>query len=503
MQQLHDDMGHQGMERTTQLIRSRYFWLNMTADILTYCKNCRRCTVAKTQLPADRAPLQPIVATRPLEIVAMDFTILEPAQDGRENVLIITDMFTKFTVAAPTRNQLAVTTANVLVREWIQKYGVPQRLHSDQGRNFESAVIAELCKMYGIEKSRTTPYRPQGNGQTERFNRTLHDLLRSLPEEKKRRWTEHLQPLVFAYNATPHAATGFSPFFLMFGRHPRLPVDSMLDVDNQAPCPDWVLYHRRNLDFAYRHANKKLREEADKRKTRFDRHVREDPLSVGDTVILKNRPKGRNKIQDKWKEESYEVTEVRDSVYTVVSCKTGEQKRLHRNELKVTPVSRDQASNSETDGEEERSADTTDGDNTDSDTELAYVADPGNQAATVRPAAIRPPPAPVPLRRTTRTTAGRHSNPHHLPRSACARPVEAECCLDVGIQSQSTAAASDSDGFPPITASGGTMTSAAEGLPTVQVPGHAPASGSAMDDREFRLEMADRFMNFYSRLLQR
>ena len=83
LKQLHDDMGHQGIERTTQLARERYHWLDMTADILAYCKHCRRCNTAKAQIPADRAPLQLILATRPLEIVAMDFTVMEPAQDGR------------------------------------------------------------------------------------------------------------------------------------------------------------------------------------------------------------------------------------------------------------------------------------------------------------------------------------------------------------------------------------------------------------------------------------
>ena len=104
--------------------------------------------------------------------------------------------------------------------------------------------------------------------------------------------------IVFAYSVTPHAAAGFSPYFLMFGKQPRLPIDTMLITEPLTPCSDWVLHHRRNLDLAY---TGRMQDEATKRKTRFDQHVMLDPVSRGQTVLLRNRPKGRNKIQDKWK----------------------------------------------------------------------------------------------------------------------------------------------------------------------------------------------------------
>ena len=169
-----------------------------------------------------------LLASRPLEILAVDFAKFETASDGRENVLVLTDVFSKFTQAIPTRNQQAGTVAKVLVHKWFQRYGVPQKIHSDQGRDFESKLVKSLCELYGIKKTRTTIYHPCGNAQCKRFNRSLHDLLRTLPPKQKSKWPQYLPELVQAYNNTPHASTRFSPHFLLFGQEPQLLVDTCL-----------------------------------------------------------------------------------------------------------------------------------------------------------------------------------------------------------------------------------------------------------------------------------
>ena len=167
------------------------------------------------------------------------------------------------------------------------------RLHSDQGRDFEAQVIKQLCAMYGIKKSRSTAYHPQGNAQCERFNRTLHNMLLTLPENKKARWTEYLQEIVFAYNTTPHSSTRYSPFYLMFGRDAKLKPDQWLGLDEESDedtskKDNWVTLHQKRLQEAYAIACDRLATAAKKRKVYADRKIKDVTLSVGTQVYLRN-----------------------------------------------------------------------------------------------------------------------------------------------------------------------------------------------------------------------
>ena len=222
---------------------------------------------------------------------------------GYSNILVITDHFTKYAVAVPTKNQTAATTAKVLYEHFLLPYGFPERLHSDQGRNFESQTVSELCKLTGVKKSRTTPYHPQGNGACERMNRTLLDMLGTLDEDKKRNWKAYVPSLIHAYNSTKHGSTGYSPFYLMFGRHPRLPVDVILGVhvDEESNFSDgYVDDLRKRLDYAYQLASKSTSECQEKNKQRYDARTRENKLEVGDRVLIRNVGlKGKQKLADK------------------------------------------------------------------------------------------------------------------------------------------------------------------------------------------------------------
>ena len=149
----------------------------------------------------------------------------EPSKGNVENVLIITDHFTMYAQAFPSKTQTALATAKLLWNNFILHYGFLCKIIRDQGRNFESELIENLCEVAGVKKLRTSPYHPQTNGQCEGFNSTLLNMLGTLTPGQKKDWKSHVPALVHAYNCTKNAATGFSPYYLLFGREPRLPVD--------------------------------------------------------------------------------------------------------------------------------------------------------------------------------------------------------------------------------------------------------------------------------------
>ena len=340
---LHDESGHFGRERTLDLVRSRFFWPHMADDIDKRVRTCPRCIRRKLPPAAVRtAPLVNIKTSEPMELVCIDHLSLKSSGEDQSSILVITDHFSRYAQAIPVPNQTAKTTARVLFNSFIVHYGFPGRLHSDQGRGFESEVIKQLCQVTGITKSRTTPYHPQGNGQVERFNRTLLEMLGTLPENKKAAWKKYVAPLVHAYNSTRNDATGFSPYFLMYGRHPRLPVDIALGLEPRAPSKvshrTYAEQLRERLSAAYKLASEHAGKCAMKNKNQYDVNLRAAVLYPGDRVLVKVvAPTGNYKISDRWEENAYRVVKQVNPEIPVYVVKEeqgeGLTRTLHRNLL--------------------------------------------------------------------------------------------------------------------------------------------------------------------------
>ena len=264
LQSLHNDMGHLGVERTVDLVRARFYWPKMDMAVEELIKTCERC-IRRKALPERAAPLVNIKTFRPLELVCINFLSLEPDQSNTKDVLVITDHFTKYAVAIPTPNQRARTVAKCLWDNFIVHYSFPERLLSDQGPDFESHTIRELCELAGIKKVHTTPYHPRGN-PVERFNRTLLQMLGTLSQPDKLHWKDFVKPLVHAYNCTKNETTGFSPYELMFGRQPRLPIDLAFGLPtntNKLSHSQYVSDLKCRLEQSYRIATSNAQKNAD------------------------------------------------------------------------------------------------------------------------------------------------------------------------------------------------------------------------------------------------
>ena len=263
---------------------------------------------------------------------------------GYENILVIIDHFTKFAQAYPAKNQKAVTTAK-LVLDFIRRYGFPEKFHSDQGQNFVGKVMKNLYKLTGIKQTKTTPYHPMGNGLSERFNRTLLSMVGTLTSEKKKAWPKYLPDLVMAYNSSTHDSTGFSPYFLMFGRQPRLPVDVVMGITLEDDNEDFIKNQQEIFRTAYDIASRKIREAGQKQKKYYDKgraKKASDFLTVGTQVLVKRTGfQERHKIADIWEDDVYVITDQPHKdipVYTVENQTDETVKTVHRNLLLPLPT---------------------------------------------------------------------------------------------------------------------------------------------------------------------
>ena len=210
--------GHQGQDRMLQKPRLIAYWVGMSSDVAKHCLKCITCQQAKLPTPT-KAPLVSLPVGRPWEMLAVDVLEVPLSSHGNRYLLVVQDYFTKWAEAFPMPDQTAKHITDILIT-LCAKMGLPRIIHSDQGRNFESAILNQTLQAFGITKSHTTAYHPQGDGMVERLNRSILQLLQAYVT-KETDWEHYLPLIMYAYRTTVHSSTQVSPFRLIFGQHPQ------------------------------------------------------------------------------------------------------------------------------------------------------------------------------------------------------------------------------------------------------------------------------------------
>ena len=282
----HSTAGHLGMHRTLDRVTKRCYWPGMFGDVKAYCRSCETCQRRHSPAPAMSAPLQTDQYGGPFERVAMDITEMSLTSSGNRYALVVMDYFSKFVRVYPMPDQKAETVADKLLC-WVYEHGVPERIHSDQGRQFESTVFKELCRRLGVEKTRTTPYHPEGDGMVERFNRTLKAMVSKYIDPQGSNWDRDVGALMLAYNSSTHSTTGYTPYFLVYGREVRLPGDALLSPPAPViPVQSFLEDRSRRIQGAFAKVRENIRSANEKMEARHLGRVREVQYRPGDLVLV-------------------------------------------------------------------------------------------------------------------------------------------------------------------------------------------------------------------------
>lgn len=280
--------GHLGKDKTLEQVKRRFYWPGMDKDVLQYVRTCDACQRNKPSQQVTAGLLQPLpIPDHPWQQVTMDLiTQLPKSRQGNDAIVVFVDKLSKMvhfvaTKTAVTAPQLAEIFWSTVVRH----HGLPSSIVSDRDPRFTGHFWRTLWKCLGTQLTMSTAFHPQTDGQTERANRTLEEMLRSYVSFQQKDWDEHLVAAELAFNASKHASTGFTPFYLNGGREVSVPLDLALEEARSARQPDAaarIQQLHRDLDAAKEHLLKAQQRQAH----HADKHRREMRFKVGDDVLL-------------------------------------------------------------------------------------------------------------------------------------------------------------------------------------------------------------------------
>jgi hypothetical protein len=293
LSQAHSDTlgGHFGQDRTFSLIQLRYFWPGMFVDVKKFVDQCISCKQKKRPKQRIKALLHPLpIPTVPFERLSVDIVgPLPTSYTGNKYLLCFTDHLTRYPEVFAIVDTKASTVARIFFNEIVCRHGAPRELLSDRGTNFLSSIVRETCKYFGTSQKFTSPYHPQTNGLQERYHATLIQSLSMYVDSHQKDWDEFLPAVLFAYRATPATrSTGHSPFMLLFGREPTLPLDVTFTVPQKAPntVKDYFAQLVSKLETVRAITIENLQKNRNQMKLQSDRSAFVKNFTIGDIVFV-------------------------------------------------------------------------------------------------------------------------------------------------------------------------------------------------------------------------
>ena len=342
LKKLHDAplAGHQGQDNTYHKVSQYYYWPGMKNDIVDYVKTCKICQ--KRQQHSGEAPLQPI-KKQPIPFYQVGIDIQGPLPrtlTGKRYIVVAVDHFTKWIEAKALETADAQSITHFLYQDVICRHGVPTLLTTDRGTEFVNEMIHIFTDVYKIQHIQTTAYHPQGNGQVERSNKTLKDIMAKIMPPKAKDWSHYLPSALFAIRTTRQASTRFSPAELLYGHQIRHPFEDIhLDQTPKDPVDYAQEEFDRVRDFRSR-AHKFIQRAQDRQRISHDENTRIlEPLKIGDLVLVWQDMVAANmsmKLEKRYK-GPYRIYKTQGNNYWLRNRNDGtpHPKAYHRNRLQL------------------------------------------------------------------------------------------------------------------------------------------------------------------------
>jgi transposase InsO family protein len=333
---------HPGIKRTIDILKLRYWWPGMTQAADKFVRECDSCQRRKGENEY-KAPLGVVrQPSQPFEICHLDFVGPFALSDQKNKyILTFIDQLTKYVEAVAVPDTTAATAARAFVTQIVARHGVCQTLVTDRGTSFTALFFKEVCRILGVKQLMTSSFHPAGNAQIERFHRTMHKSLSHYINASGTNWDTILNLFVLSYNGTPHSSSGYSPFYLIYGREVVLPTSQQLRAKLDPDLKDTDAVSRlenlqKSLQRAYKIVGTNLRKSYDKNKKYYDRNASVRDFDEGDVVYLHN-PRGNPKLSRKFRmiwTGPFRVQRRTGQLNYAIESPDGKEQVVHINRLK-------------------------------------------------------------------------------------------------------------------------------------------------------------------------